>query len=354
MFQQLLLQYREQSDSMPDRKIIDIHVHIGGPGDSSSGCRMSHDFILSPAFAAMLIALKASVFDLRDEKIREIILDAINSSKNTDYAVLLAIDGVFKNGNYIESESHLVTPNDYIIEIAKANERVLFGASVHPYRKKKGMLSEANKCIDNGAVLFKWIPSSQQIDPRDDRCLPFYELLAEKNIPLLCHVGAELAVPTSDSKANRFNDPKRLKKALAMGVKVIAAHCATPYLGGILPGDKDYFDELMEMLRVTEKRKWNLYADISAFCTPTRIMYLKRIDSLIRNGIIDSGRFLYGSDFPIPIVDINIFKKPLNLQELLENMQMEGNPLDNNYEILRKFGIHPSIFTNARDVLRLP
>jgi predicted TIM-barrel fold metal-dependent hydrolase len=339
---------------MPARRVIDIHVHIGGPGDSGSGCRMSHEFILSPAFAAMFIALNASFFDTRDEKIKEIILTAIDTSTKVDYTVLLALDGVYKNGEYIESESHLVAPNNYVIEIARTNERVLFGASVHPYRKKEKMLAEMKRCIDNGAALFKWIPSSQQIDPLDDRCIPFYELLARMNIPLLCHTGAELAVPTSDFKANKFNDPRKLKRALAIGVKVIAAHCATPYLGAILPADKGFFDALMEMLRISEKGKWNLYADISAFCTPTRITHLERINYLINRGVISPGKFLYGSDFPIPIVDINIFKKPLNLKELQENMKGWGNPLDNNYNILREFGIHPSIFTNAQDVLRLP
>ena len=338
---------------MPDPKIIDIHIHIGGPGDSGSGCRMSHEFIFSPAFGAMLIALRASLFDLKDEKIREIILSAINTSAKVDYAVFLALDGVYKNGEYIESESHLLTPNDYVIEIAKTNERVLFGASVHPYRNKRVMLDEMQKCIDNGAVLFKWIPSSQQINPEDERCIPFYEFLSKENIPLLCHTGAEHAVPTSDFRANRFNDPRKLKKALNMGARVIAAHCATPYFGGILPSDKSYFNELMEMLRMSEKKKWNLYADISAFCTPTRITYLGRINDRINEGSISPARFLYGSDFPIPIVDINIFKNPLNLRELIENIKEQGNPLDNNFEILKEFGIHQTIFTNAQDVLRL-
>ncbi|MDH5201830.1 MAG: amidohydrolase, partial [Nitrospirota bacterium] len=136
-------------------------------------------------------------------------------------------------------------------------------------------------------------------------------------------------------------------------VKVIAAHCATPYLGGILPVDKDYFEELLEMLRVSEKKKWNLYADISAFCTPTRITYLERINEEISKGTLNPRRFLYGSDFPIPIVDITIFKNLLNLHELLEHIKKLGNPLDNNYTILKEFGIHDSIFTNAWDVLRL-
>ena len=39
-------------------------------------------------------------------------------SRKIDYAVLLALDGVYKNGKVVESESHLVTPNDYIMKIA--------------------------------------------------------------------------------------------------------------------------------------------------------------------------------------------------------------------------------------------
>jgi len=337
---------------MSEMKVIDIHVHMGGIGDSGSGCRMSREFIFSFAFAAMLVTLKVTPFELGDEKIKEVILGAVNGSKNIDYSVLLALDGVYKNGRYIESESHLIIPNDYIMKIAAENRRVLFGASVHPYRKKKEMLAEMKRCVDNGAVLFKWIPSSQQIDPRDDRCIPFYETLVRENIPLLCHTGAELAVPTSDAGSNALNDPRTLLKALQLGVKVIAAHCATPYLGGILPADKGYFEALIEMLRISEKKGWNLYADIAAFCTPTRIRYLKRICEEVQQGTLRSDRFLYGSDFPVPIIDINHFKEPNDLKALLKQGETGQNPLDRNYEILREFGIHKSIFTNAWNVLR--
>ena len=49
------------------KKVIDIHTHIGGPGDSGSGCRMSHEFTFSPAFGAMLIALQASINEAIDK-----------------------------------------------------------------------------------------------------------------------------------------------------------------------------------------------------------------------------------------------------------------------------------------------
>ena len=338
---------------MADKKVVDIHVHIGGTGDSGSGCRMSPHFVLSPAFGAMLIALKASPFEIKDEKIKEIIVGVINASKKIDHAVVLALDGVYRNGEYSKDESHLVVPNKYVREIAKENKRILFGASVHPYRERNAMLAEAGSCIDNGAVLFKWIPSAQQIDPGDERCVPFYELLAEKGVPLLCHTGAELAVPTSRFDANGFNDPRKLKAALDKGVKVIASHCAAPYLGGILPADRDYFDPLMDMLMHAEGNKWQLFADISAFCTPTRISYLHKVNTFIDGGKIPPSRFLFGSDFPIPIIDINVFDNPLDFREMLDHVKEDGNPLDNNYEILKKFGIHDSIFTNAADVLKL-
>ena len=338
---------------MPDKKVIDIHIHIGGPGDSGSGCRMSAQFMFSPAFVAMLLALKASPFAIKDKKIAEIIVGAVNSSRKIDSAVVLALDGVYRDGEYIEDESHLVVPNDYVIGIAKKNKRVLFGASVHPYREKTTMLAEAMRCVDNGAVLFKWIPSAQQIDPEDERCKPFYDLLSENDIPLMCHTGAELAVPTSDFAANDFNDPRKLKTALDKGVKVIASHCATPYLGGVLPADRNYFKELMDMLKEAKNRNWKLFADISAFCTPTRTPYLHKINTLIRAGEINPAHFLFGSDFPIPVIDINMYDKPLAFNEMLDHLKEDGNPLDNNYDILKEFGIHESIFTNACDVLKL-
>lgn len=107
------------------------------------------------------------------------------------------------------------------------------------------------------------------------------------------------------------------------------------------------------MLKASEKKKWNLYADISAFCTPTRIKYLERINEEISKGRLSPTRFLYGSDFPIPIVDINLLKGQMTLNELLEHIKKGGNPLDNNYNILKEFGIYESISTNASEVLRL-
>jgi len=335
-----------------EKRVIDIHVHIVGTGDLSTGCRMSKDFALSSTYAAMLIGLGASPYEIRDEKIMDILLNAINTSEKIDGAVLLAIDGVYKNCKYLGPESHLVVPNDYVINAARKNRRVLFGASVHPYRDPKELLAETRRCIDEGAVLFKWVPSKQQIDPWDERCIPFYIHLAREGVPLMCHTGAEFTTKTNEFRNNRLNAPRRLEKALDVGVKVIATYCAAFSNRAFPDADKSYFNELIEMLRTAQVKNWDLYADISAFCTPARISYLERIRSEVSRGTISSARFLYGSDFPMPAIDINLLKGPPD-PNVLMHLKSHGNPLDNHYDFLKKFGIDDAIFTNACDVLKL-
>jgi predicted TIM-barrel fold metal-dependent hydrolase len=332
-------------------KVIDIHIHIMGAGDSGKGCRTSPGFLSSPVCRAMLLGLDAAADGVGDDWIRESILREVSTSETVDYAVVLALDGVHKNGRYIPAESHVVVPNDYVIEMARRNSRILFGASVHPYRQEREMLHETKRCIDEGAVIFKWAPSGQQIDPEDDRCIPFYLSIARAGVPLMCNTGSEFALSSYETRTARFNHPVRLQRALDIGVKVIASHSASPWNEAANPEDGSYFNDLIDMLRVSDAKGWELYADLSAFCRPGRGLYLERIKREIREGSISAGRFLYGSDFPVPAVDINRIEKPLGPRELREHIKTQGNMLDSNYRILKEFGIPDQVFTNAGDVL---
>jgi predicted TIM-barrel fold metal-dependent hydrolase len=338
---------------IPDKRVIDIHVHMLGTGDTVKGCIVSKEFLCSPTFSSMLMSLKTPPFALTDDKLREIVLESVCNAESVDCSVLLALDGVYKNGRLAASETLLSVPNDYIISISRTNQKVLFGASVHPYREATDVLKETRRCIDEGAALFTLAPSGQQIDPEDERCVPFYVCLAKEGIPLLCHTGAEFTMSAADSKTIRYNDPKRLKMALDIGVKVIVAHYAAPSRGNIMPFERGFFDELMGMLRTAEEKNWALYADISACCLPSKSWFLEKIIDEIEEGRISPARFLYGSDFPMPAIDINIIKRPLNVMELVDHMGVRGNLLDNHHRILKVFGMHESVFTNACDVLRL-
>ncbi len=324
------------ANCMLEKKVIDIHVHVIGRGDSVKGFAASKEFVSGPVFSSMLMSLKAPA--LSDIDIIEKLIGAVNSSENTDYAVFLAMDGVYKNGKFIAPQTHLMVTNDYIMDLVRRNKKVLFGSSVHPYRESADMLAVTKRCIDEGAALFVWSPSEQQINPEDDRCIPFYVCLAREGIPLLCHMGAGFTMSIADSKVTSYNDPRKLKNALDIGVKVIVAHPAASSDSSGIPGRG--WEDLLVMLRAADEKKWDLYADISDCCVPSRIGNLRRIMRVMEEGRISPKRFLYGSDFPMPAVDNNISKG-------------QGNLLDNHQRLLKNFGIHESIFTNACDVLRL-
>jgi hypothetical protein len=56
-------------------------------------------------------------------------------------------------------------------------------------------------------------------------------MLAESKIPLLCHVGQELAFGGGIT-GHKLDDYNFLTTPLKYGVKVIAAHCAAPIIPG--------------------------------------------------------------------------------------------------------------------------
>ena len=130
--------------------------------------------------------------------------------------------------------------------------------------------------FSNGAVLCKWIPSSQQIDVTNEKCFPVYDYLAEHNLPLLVHSGPEYSIPTSNESFIEFNNPKYLRPALDRGVTVIIAHCALPYFGAL---DTKYQDDMEEFYKLFEESKtkpWKLYADLSALLNHS-VMHMSRI-----------------------------------------------------------------------------
>lgn len=111
-----------------------------------------------------------------------------------------------------------------------------------------------------------------------------------------------------------------------MGVKVIAAHCATPFF----PGEKSYLDELSEMFNEREKRCWNLYADISAMCTLFRASI---IDDILKK--IPPDRMVLGSDYPIPVDDMPLkCAETLTKRERYLEIAKIDNPIEKNYHQL--------------------
>jgi uncharacterized protein len=165
--------------------ILDCHVHICAcsPGHGWMSDRLQK----SLAFRFMRWRLGIIGYDEQTERQLEAkLIETIDQTTWLDAAVVLAFDAVHDaEGRRDDANTHLYVTNDYVIELAKRHPKVLFGASVHPYRKDA--VAELQRCVAAGAVLMKWLPITQGFNPADERCIPFYEAMAHHKLPLLSH-----------------------------------------------------------------------------------------------------------------------------------------------------------------------
>lgn len=270
--------------------ILDLHVHISAMTDGHGS--MSRRLLDSAAFRFMRWRLGLVGEDAGTERALEAKLSATLAESGVDAAVVLAFDGVHdRDGNFDHRNTHLYVTNDYVIELCRRHDNMLFGASIHPYRKDA--IQELERCIEAGAVLVKWLPPTQGMDPADDLCRPLYEAMAHHGIPLLCHSGGELSLPRVD---DRLEDPGLVEPALQMGVKVILAHCGTRSS----PFGKDYLPTFMRLAQDYE----HCYGDTSAMTLPARAYGLRAV---LKHPAV-SQKLLHGSDWPIiaipPLRDI--------------------------------------------------
>jgi uncharacterized protein len=327
--------------------IIDVHIHIGIPCDQETGCYWSDKFTDGLAFLAMRIITGSLCKEVTRKSVEEHMLGVINGAQIVGHGVLLALDEVYDEAGVRKLDlTNLYVSNKYVAGLAKDNPRVLFGASVHPFRPR--WREELDFCLNNGAVLCKWLPSAQGIDPSHPQCVQFYKALKDANLPLLCHVGPEASIPPAKDEYKAYNHPNLLKPALDAGVRVIFAHCATP-LFDLDTKDED-FDQLVAILAQDKgASKPLVFADLSALLIGTRGNYIERIKNEM-----PKERLLFGSDYPIPIFGTGKPKGPLAAQWIKYKLSAAGskNPLDKTYIELRKH-FDSVVFTNAFSVLRL-
>lgn len=329
--------------------MTDIHIHFGAPDGPNGSCYWSKTFEKSIAFLAMRI-VTGSLFKKADFKeVKSHMFKVIRKSKHTKKAVLLALDQVYDEaGNPDRGKTNLFTSNECLLKLKKefseryGEDKILLGMSINPDRSDWREELEKYK---NEAALCKWLPSAQNINPADQKYLPFYEKLVKYNIPLLSHDGPEHAISSWSKDWNKLNDPNRLKLPLLVGVKVIAAHCALPYFSD---DSVDDFEKLVEMLGDADVNGWKLYADISALCVPFRNPYIKRI---IKE--VNPRNLIYGSDYPIPIIEFT-YKKSKNIFRqiwIFLKAFFTKNPLDKNFYLLRKMGFDSSVFSNWQKII---
>jgi predicted TIM-barrel fold metal-dependent hydrolase len=319
--------------------ICDLHVHIAGLGSQGSGNYLAPAFRRGRAFRmfARRLGLPPGTDGApdSDRQIARLIVERLEASK-VDRAVFLAFDAARRdNGTRDEERTLMATDNDFVADLAAAHERVLFGASVHPYRPDA--IAEMERLMGRGACLVKWLPGAQNIRPDDPRCFAFYELLAQHQIPLLCHTGGE---HTLKAFPDTLNDPRRLAPALERGVTVIAAHCGAR----LFLHEKSHFQTWREMALRHER----FYGDISAFGVITRIWLLS---SLLRSPRL-AAKLVFGSDFPVAPMPLSCIGK-VSLKRALE-LSRVSNPFDQVVELMKAAAVPDEVFSRSETLLRMP
>jgi predicted TIM-barrel fold metal-dependent hydrolase len=369
--------------------IVDVHVHVGLLGDRwPQWGRLSPWYRQQVVYRVFLLYSRIPEDRVCDRTLRKATVQIIGSS-TVDKVVCLALDPVYdKQGQRREDRSHVWVDNDYVLALREElPDKILFGASIHPYDP---LFSERlRKYADAGAVLVKWLPSAQQIDLAEDAVRRAMIDMATagpggRPLPLLLHVGAEYAIPSSnpttqsydflswsgwDKFWNWFRGGKRwrtprvdkihanIRAALGEGAVIIFAHCGLPYFSTGLFGNllehsdfkivKDYL-----MKNETAGYSGRCYADISACCTPFRQKFFKDIATL------PAGYLLYGSDFPTPSFELSagLGDVTADLKAVLDGhldriIVPEGNLLDVNYRELAHFFPEHPLFINFSRLL---
>ena len=347
----LLLALREVFFSGPylplakphDGLILDMHCHVAGIGAGDSGCFVSKELRNNFRFKIYLKAFGVTVAEAEekgDQLLVERLAKGIGESQRVGAAIVLAMDGaVDANGQLDRSRTEFYIPNEFVAAETAKYPNLYFGASINPHRPDA--LERLQWAGDNGALLVKWLPSVQFIDPADPAHEPFYRKMVALNLPLLTHTGRERSFTHA---RDELADPVRLKLPLSLGVTVIAAHAAST---GKNEGQED-IDRLIGMLDDYP----NLYTDISSMTQVNKLGYLRQAITEKRL----KGRLLYGSDFPlINTAAVTPWAYPLNLtRKQMQSISAIGNPWDRDVALKEALGVPPGVMARSAAFFSIP
>lgn len=330
-------------EPLPVGRVLDMHVHTAGIGGGGSGCFVSARMARSWKFGAYLRAFGTSREELAqrgDGVVVDRLSETLAASQEMGRAVVLALDGaVDAQGRLDREHTEIYVPNEFVAAEVARHPNLLFGASINPYRPDA--LERLDWAKAHGAVLVKWLPSIQHIDPSDPRLIPFYRKLVALQLPLLTHTGSEHSFTTAE---DNFCDPARLGLPLSQGVTVIAAHAATT---GHYEGERS-----LDRLALLMREYPNLYADISSL---TQINKHGDLGEVLRRPEF-RGRLIYGTDYPLVAMRslVSPWYYPFRLS-LAQRWRISriSNPWDRDVALKQALGVPADVWIRAEQVLRI-
>ena len=322
------------------KSLVDVHVHVAGLGYGDSGCFINERMRNNIRFPFYLWAMGVSEDELiaqGDRVLFKKLSERIADSESVASAVILAMDGfVDSNGELNRIQTQLYVPNDFVARETGQYPNLLYGASINPNRKDA--LQRLQKAKQDGAVLVKWIPSIMNIDPSNPDYIPFYQLMARLNIPLLTHTGMEKSFANA---RDELADPVHLKLPLEHGVTVIAAHIATT---GQSEG-QDNFHRILPMIRDYP----NLYVDVSSLTQINKLNYLAQ--ALEEPGIPE--KMIFGTDWPLQFFPLISPWYHINHISFANAYHIGGiqNQWDRDVAMKKAFGMPDEVFLRTAELL---
>src|SRR6188474_1297275 len=104
------------------------------PGHGSVSAKLRRRF----SFVFMRWRLGVSFFADDERLEREVeskLVETVRQTPELDAAVVLAFDRVYGNdGRPDDANTHFFVTNEYAVELVRKHPKLLFGASIHPYR----------------------------------------------------------------------------------------------------------------------------------------------------------------------------------------------------------------------------
>lgn len=300
-------------------KLLDYHVHVVSTGTVCKDCFVHPHFysalhpIKRMRFKVYASAAGVTDFSRTDEQYLERLVDLVNGMEVRGRHVVLAFDKHYEPDGTVDlTQTDFYLSNDYIFDAAARSPHLVPAISVHPARKDA--VQELERLAKRGARIIKWLPNAMGIDPSNKSYRAYYEIMKKYNMILLSHTGEERAVDADEFQ--EMGNPLLLRYPLDLGVKVIAAHCASLGKAKDLdaPGQPlvSNFDLFMRMM--SEKKYEGLFfADISAMTQFNRLGATPEPEPLkhILSRPELHSRLVNGSDYPLPAINIVIRTKSL-------------------------------------------
>ncbi|WP_310447209.1 amidohydrolase family protein [Thiobacillus sp.] len=303
-------------DGLDPTQVWDMHVHVAGTGtgDSGSGMRVNPTMdslahpILYTQKRVFMDAACASGDSGVDAAYLDRLLHLATAFPPGVKFMLYAMEQFHDDGGHAHDvHTGIHVPNAYVRTLAQTYpQRFEWVASIHPYRADA--IARLEQAIRDGARAVKWLPSAMGIHPASAQCDAFYAALKRHDLPLIVHTGTELSV-NSEGHSQDHNNPLHLRRPLAAGVRVVAAHCASlgqdrDWDAGDQAGKVSSFTLFTRLMN--EPVGVKLYGDLSAIPQFHRYRILP---TLLENAGWQA-RLLNASDYPLPgILPIYLLKE---------------------------------------------